>query len=59
MKQQEPEVKPCPFCGSHDVQHECLSSINLFWIECWGCGASGGSGESFAEAIEKWNYRFY
>jgi|TARA_R100000995_G_C3397767_1_gene83441 Lar family restriction alleviation protein len=55
MKQQEPD--PCPFCGSKDVQAECLSSIDLYWFECWSCGASGGSGENFDEAIAKWNER--
>lgn len=52
-----PNLKPCPFCGGVDIQPEALFSVDLYWIECWECGATSGNGESDDEAITKWNTR--
>ena len=31
-------VKPCPFCGSRDVEL-CNTHAATYWLECQGCGA--------------------
>lgn len=31
-------VKPCPFCGSRDVEL-CNTHTATYWLECQGCGA--------------------
>ena len=51
----EPELKPCPFCGSEKVK-----VYDHFWkysVNCLGCGASTGISDVEKEAIEKWNRR--
>ena len=49
------ELKPCPFCGRELLSIEGWK--DLFWIECINCQTEGPSGETKAEAIEKWNWR--
>lgn len=57
-------LKPCPFCGSHDVESDAAGIITeTQWIVCNTCGASG----PFAQivdgklegktAVELWNQR--
>ena len=53
------ELKPCPFCGWHNVQakHE----DGIFWHKCADCGATGPtlsrySGEE-GEPYTEWNTR--
>jgi Lar family restriction alleviation protein len=65
-------VKPCPFCGSTDLEL-CNTWTASYWIECLWCGAQM-HGESFNEgwdhlqlrmrhvkakesAIKRWNSR--
>lgn len=58
------EIKPCPFCGNknveiRDVWHERNNyslAVNCNYTK-GGCGATGGSRTSEAEAIEAWNRR--
>ena len=47
------ELKPCPFCGSRDVE-----SWGKYWVVvvCLACGARGPS-EVGAAAIAAWNER--
>lgn len=50
------ELKPCPFCGSEDVQ---LTGTDLtgWYVICWDCGGRGGLAHRQEKAIEKWNDR--
>lgn len=41
-------LKPCPFCGSHDLEEKANSASEIHgalfqsaWIECLNCGTSG------------------
>jgi len=45
------DLKPCPFCGSEDVnQHD-----DYDVVECQKCGTEGPFGDDF---FEKWNTRY-
>ncbi len=52
------KLKPCPFCGSDQV--ECIKRgiVGWHWVVCWNCGTDGprGATDSY-EAIEMWNDR--
>jgi Lar family restriction alleviation protein len=45
------ELKPCPFCGSTDVEY-----ID-FYVACNRCSAMGPSDESDIDIIKAWNTR--
>ena len=47
--------KPCPFCGSTNIDR--LRSGVIYWLVCRECGGSGPSAESKAGALEEWNKR--
>lgn len=49
------ELKPCPFCGSKDLQmHTCS-----FYVQCKQCCADGPWNDDGEEAaIEDWNARY-
>lgn len=54
------ELKPCPFCGSSDIQHS--NNKEPFWnhwVQCENCKASSdaGGGEGTQGAIARWNRR--
>jgi len=49
-------IKPCPFCGSHEVT-VCRTNKHACWIQCDECGGEIGSAPSRQEAIELWNCR--
>ena len=61
------ELKPCPFCGSHDVELEDISDENgeLWMIQCNGCGISvcapggedGCCDATKEECVAAWNRR--
>lgn len=46
------EIKPCPFCGSTEIEIE-----DNAYMRCTSCGASSGWKDSPVEAIEAWNSR--
>lgn len=48
----EPEMKPCPFCGSDMVglTHMCLLNVT-----CFNCKATGPRALTKEKAIELWN----
>jgi Lar family restriction alleviation protein len=48
------ELKPCPFCGSKDV--ELFGFLNLY-VYCFSCKCEGPSNENKNKAIAKWNKR--
>ena len=55
------ELKPCPFCGSKDVDvrtHKSLFVTNTYGIICLDCGIQ--TGQSYTNklaAIRVWNRR--
>ena len=50
------DLKPCPFCGSIDVEEKQYGD-NEFWVSCADCGARISEYEDYDEAIEAWNRR--
>lgn len=46
------ELKPCPFCGSYDLDYS-----DAPMVDCLACGASGGSSDSMIDGLTKWNTR--
>ena len=51
----EPELKPCPFCGSSDVA--ILKGCELYTAKCNTCLARSQSVFSKSHAISLWNKR--
>ena len=56
------QLKPCPFCGSDDVEvydRDCRLTEKAwgFRAHCVGCGIDGPEHNSEAEAIDLWNTR--
>ena len=51
------EIKPCPFCGSEDV--EVFSNYGRYFVTCCDCGSEGPNKEGKEEAIKGWNQRPY
>lgn len=58
------ELKPCPFCGSTDIDivrcdDGCCGAL-IRWFECCSCGCEKPPDKSHPtdnEAIESWNRR--
>lgn len=55
-------AKPCPFCGSEDVQYERSEPVGdppatWFWIACKKCDATGPSTTRMADGLRLWNGR--
>jgi Lar family restriction alleviation protein len=50
----EPEILPCPFCGSDDVE---VIDANGYAVRCGTCYGRGGSALIAEEAIASWNRR--
>lgn len=44
-------LKPCPFCGSEDLQ------VRKSYVECLGCGTMGPDKSDDASACTLWNQR--
>ena len=51
----EIELKPCPFCGSEDVTCDRLEDV--YYVECWDCGAKIESYNGMEDAVAGWNAR--
>ncbi|OJT40963.1 Lar family restriction alleviation protein [Serratia plymuthica] len=51
----ETELKPCPFCGDHDVQLQYVGNLSNQVI-CLACGARGPA-DGYDEALERWTRR--
>jgi Lar family restriction alleviation protein len=49
------ELRPCPFCGSEEVELAYL--INGWSVLCSGCLALGSPQHDAETAIEAWNLR--
>jgi len=59
-------LKPCPFCGSHDCTIERVLRDGCedgeieawaYYVACPSCGAQGGWGKSEGTAEHHWNMR--
>lgn len=50
------QLKPCPFCGSTDLDFDDNGENNL-WVYCNNCQEEGGIGVGKEEAIKVWNRR--
>ena len=53
------ELKPCPFCGSEDIQHsygQIDGNVRGYTILCRDCGYHVEDCED-ESAVEKWNRR--
>ena len=50
------ELKPCPFCGSDDVDLQCYEDDG-FHVVCGKCGGNMPGWDDPDEAIEAWNRR--
>jgi Lar family restriction alleviation protein len=54
------ELKPCPFCGSFEVNNTEPPSPDKHGAYCWVCPdciACGGVGLSIKDATDAWNVR--
>ena len=52
------ELKPCPFCGSEDVQEAGPLGFSQSWVVfCLDCAIEGPKREAQADAIAAWNRR--
>ena len=49
------ELNPCPFCGSEDVTCDRLEDV--YYVECWDCGAKIESYNGMEDAVAGWNAR--
>lgn len=58
IKHKEPELKPCPFCGSKNI-HVYAKNSDGYWymVECSSCGSRSASHHDKKSAIETWNKR--
>lgn len=50
------ELKPCPFCGSEDVNWA-AGLEDEYFVECWDCGAKVESYNGIGGALAGWNAR--
>ncbi len=55
----EIKLKPCPFCGEVPIPigHGMSSGDSIFWVRCYGCGASTTLFNSEEAAKKAWNRR--
>lgn len=57
----DPDLEPCPFCGSDDVYIEVDEGCRPAWyatITCAICACSGPKGQTVDEAVVDWNVRY-
>ena len=50
------EAKPCPFCGSSDIEIE-QTNPEAIWFRCNDCGAETESESHIDDALRNWNMR--
>lgn len=48
------ELKPCPFCGSKEVN---LMDDGVFYVSCFNCSTDGPMSDTDRGAIKAWNTR--
>ena len=49
------KLKPCPFCGSNDV--EAVQDYGKGFVECYSCGTFGPDSRHGVTEQDKWNTR--
>lgn len=57
MAKPDPQIEPCPFCGSEFVNIR-RKGPRTCWVECTNCPARGEKSKRRALAILQWNRRF-
>lgn len=57
--QETTRLKPCPFCGSRDVDyHGGIDDVyDHYRVVCFNCGAATAQKPTRTEADEAWNRR--
>lgn len=52
-------IKPCPFCGSHNLGYHGdttdFLSRDRYWVYCMRCEAQGPKADSREEAVKRWD----
>ena len=52
------ELKPCPFCGSENIDLASYAKKNDMWfVQCDGCFATFPMFDTKTEAMQSWNRR--
>lgn len=53
-------LRPCPFCGSREIDASFAAGKNSISAGCFSCGATGPDAEDRSEetAAKRWNYLF-
>ena len=54
---QQPELRPCPFCGGSATMHSTLLKDGDHIIVCNKCGAASGYFPNREEAVRAWDRR--
>lgn len=54
---EQPELSPCPFCGSDVIEFYEHSYSKEFAATCCACGCEGPKRPALAEAARLWNAR--
>ncbi len=50
-------LKPCPFCGSKNLDFNKSKEKQWYYVYCIECGCAPFLCSSYEEAIEKWDKR--
>jgi Lar family restriction alleviation protein len=50
-------LKPCPFCGSPDLELSNLCDPDDYFVSCNGCEVQQIANYTREEAIQRWNER--
>ena len=51
------ELKPCPFCGSKQVEYEKAEDFGGTYVECYNCGVTSPVVANKEKAAAVWNRR--
>ena len=51
------EGKPCPFCGSEDLELDNLVDADDFYVSCRKCQVQQIANYTKEEAVRRWNTR--
>jgi len=51
------EIKPCPFCGSDEIEIE-QTHPEAIWFRCSNCGAETSAADHVDKALSIWNQRY-
>lgn len=51
------KLKPCPFCGSFDIEATKIDDTGEWYLECGDCGIEQPLYKNFADAVNAWNRR--